>query len=258
MENEIKTKKCSKCGEIKTFDEFGKRGADRNYKPRPECKTCTNRLKREKRAKLNPKEIIPYGKKKCEHCREIKLFCEFHKSSIRKSGYSPFCKECKKKYAENNIEKDFKRKHNWYLKNKNLTVKRAIDWNKNNNEKRKEITINHYNKNKIINPQIYAWRSLLTHSLKRLGQKKEGHTIDLLGYSAIDLKNHIEMLFTDGMSWNNYGEWHIDHIKRLVEFDKNTHPNIVNALCNLRPLWGTTREINGVIYEGNLNRNKYD
>lgn len=38
--------------------------------------------------------------------------------------------------------------------------------------------------------------------------------------------------------------------------DKVIHPNIVNALANLRPLWATTREINGVIYEGNLNRCK--
>ena len=38
----------------------------------------------------------------------------------------------------------------------------------------------------------------------------------MLGYSALDLKNHLEFLFTDGMSWNNYGEWHIDHKKALI------------------------------------------
>jgi hypothetical protein len=31
---------------------------------------------------------------------------------------------------------------------------------------------------------------------------------------------------------------------------------ILTILLNLRPLWATTREINGVIYEGNLNRKK--
>jgi len=50
------------------------------------------------------------------------------------------------------------------------------------------------------------------------------------------------------MSWDNYGEWHVDHIKPLISFDKNTHPSIVNALSNLQPLWATTREINGVIF----------
>ena len=76
--------------------------------------------------------------------------------------------------------------------------------------------------------------------------------------SMIDLKNYIESLFTEGMSWDNYGEWHIDHITQVISFDKETPSNIVNALSNLRPLWATTREINGVMYEGNLNRLKYN
>jgi hypothetical protein len=59
------------------------------------------------------------------------------------------------------------------------------------------------------------------------------------------------------MSWDNYGEWHIDHIKTVFSFDDKTPINTVNKLSNLRPLWATTREINGVIYEGNLNRPKY-
>jgi len=44
--------------------------------------------------------------------------------------------------------------------------------------------------------------------------------------------------------------------KDVSTFDPSTPPSVVNALINLRPLWATTREINGVIYEGNLNRNK--
>ena len=102
-----------------------------------------------------------------------------------------------------------------------------------------------------------AWRNLLKHTLERLGKTKESKTIDLLGYSALELKEYITSKFTDGMSWDNYGEWHIDHILGVINFDKRTSPNIVNALSNIRPLWATTREINGVIYEGNLNRIKY-
>jgi hypothetical protein len=30
----------------------------------------------------------------------------------------------------------------------------------------------------------------------------------------------------------------------------------VCALSNLQPMWSTTREINGIIYEGNLNKGK--
>ena len=39
------------------------------------------------------------------------------------------------------------------------------------------------------------------------------------------------------MSWDNHGKWHIDHIKPVSKFDKNTLPSIVNALSNLQPLW---------------------
>jgi len=60
------------------------------------------------------------------------------------------------------------------------------------------------------------------------------------------------------MSWDNYGEWHIDHIKGVINFDSDTDVKIVCALDNLRPLWATTREVDGIVYEGNLNRTKYE
>jgi len=41
------------------------------------------------------------------------------------------------------------------------------------------------------------------------------------------------------MSWENHGEWHIDHIKMVNDFDKETPMNIVNSLDNLRPLWAS-------------------
>jgi len=70
-----------------------------------------------------------------------------------------------------------------------------------------------YNKECIRNNyHIKIWRKILESSLLRMGKQKEGKTIDLLGYSALELKNHISSLFTESMSWNNYGEWHIDHI----------------------------------------------
>jgi hypothetical protein len=83
---------------------------------------------------------------------------------------------------------------------------------------------------------------------------KTDSTINELGYSAEDLKIHVEELFLSGMSWSNYGEWHIDHTKSVSLFKKETPPSIVNALSNLKPMWATTREIGGIFYEGNLNK----
>lgn len=80
----------------------------------------------------------------------------------------------------------------------------------------------------------------------------------MLGYSAIELKYHIEKQFQPGMNWENHGDWHIDHIYGVINFDAQTDVKIVCALDNLRPLWSTTREIDGIVYEGNLNRPKYE
>jgi len=61
---------------------------------------------------------------------------------------------------------------------------------------------------------IIAWRTLLRNVLRRTGQKKDARTIEMMGYSADDLRRHVESL------------------------------------------WATTRVIEGVQYEGNLNRIK--
>lgn len=49
-------------------------------------------------------------------------------------------------------------------------------------------------------------------------------------------------------------ELHREYTKNNT--DKNSPPSLVNELSNLRPLWATTRTIDGIVYEGNLNRPK--
>lgn len=61
----------------------------------------------------------------------------------------------------------------------------------------------------------------------------------LLDFTPSDLIEQMESLFDDGMSWNNHGEWHVDHIKPVKAFlDEDVKdPAIINALENLQPLW---------------------
>jgi hypothetical protein len=160
--------------------------------------------------------------KKCNKCNLEKPLCDFHLNQNGKDGLHSQCKECKNNYK--------------------------MEYNKANQDKRQIYR----DKNKHVS----IWRSVLKTTLKRFTKEKEDKTIKLLGYSALDLKTHLESLFTENMSWDNHGEWHVDHIKDVSSFDINTHPSIVNSLSNLRPMWATSRVINGVYYEGNLNRNK--
>ncbi|MHB8407943.1 MAG: hypothetical protein ACYDHY_07655 [Acidiferrobacterales bacterium] len=59
----------------------------------------------------------------------------------------------------------------------------------------------------------------------------------MLGYSEVELKEHLEKLFSPGMSWENYGQWVIDHVKSIVLFPIGTDIKVLNALSNLQPLW---------------------
>jgi 5-methylcytosine-specific restriction endonuclease McrA len=73
-----------------------------------------------------------------------------------------------------------------------------------------------------------------------------------LGYTLKDLKSHLESRFLPGMSWDNYGEWHIDHIIPLKYKKENGQyywlPSSMKdinseefksawSLNNLQPLW---------------------
>ncbi len=58
-----------------------------------------------------------------------------------------------------------------------------------------------------------------------------------LGCSLEYLKNHLESKFQPGMTWENQGKWHMDHIIPLssTKIEKDLY-----KLChytNLQPLW---------------------
>ncbi len=91
-------------------------------------------------------------------------------------------------------------------------------------------------KRRNASPHIKAWRSILRGFLSRIDKKKEHRTHELLKYSAEDLKTHINKFLKEGMTWENYGEWHIDHIVHVSFFKKDAPIHIVNGLMNLRPL----------------------
>ena len=73
--------------------------------------------------------------------------------------------------------------------------------------------------------------------MKLFNTKKENSTIYLLGYSAEDLKNDMINKFLTGMTWENHGDWHIDHKKPVTKFAPDTPVSKVCALDNLEPLW---------------------
>ena len=50
---------------------------------------------------------------------------------------------------------------------------------------------------------------------------------------------HIEKQFKPGMSWENHGKWHIDHVKPCASFDltQSEQQKACFSYLNMQPLW---------------------
>lgn len=86
-------------------------------------------------------------------------------------------------------------------------------------------------------------RSRLSRAIKK-GYKPVSAVSDL-GCSIEDFKRHLESKFYNhkktgkAMSWDNYGEWHIDHVDAISKFDLTNEEELKKAChyTNLQPLW---------------------
>lgn len=74
-----------------------------------------------------------------------------------------------------------------------------------------------------------------------VGRKAGRRWEEVVGYSLDDLMAHLESQFWPGMSWDNFGTWHIDHIvpRSAFSFESTDDPEFRDcwALSNLQPLW---------------------
>lgn len=78
--------------------------------------------------------------------------------------------------------------------------------------------------------------------LVKLGKAvKKTYMLDLLGCDLESFLSHLESQFKDGISWDNYGEWHIDHIKPCAKFDLFDIEEQKKCFhySNLQPLWAS-------------------
>lgn len=132
------------------------------------------------------------------------------------------------------VERIKKYKSDWAIKNRERKNELNSEWKRNNPKKMREMESKWRAKPK--SKAIVFMRDSLRRSLVR---KNSRRTEALLGYTRCELVSHIERQFLKGMSWDNHGEWHIDHIIPISHFvDKGENdPAVVNCLSNLRPIW---------------------
>jgi hypothetical protein len=80
-------------------------------------------------------------------------------------------------------------------------------------------------------------RSRLNAAIKN--KCKSGSAVKDLGCSIADFIVYIESLFCGGMTWENWGEWHLDHIQPLSKFNLEDREQFLQA-CNyknIQPMW---------------------
>lgn len=151
-------------------------------------------------------------RKVCSKCKIEQDFIGFSKDAKSKDGKQSVCKACKNKSIKE-----------YYINNPNKRQKRTT-----------EKCLKHFYKHRIN-------MNFSRRMRKALNGLKDGMSWEMLvGYNLTELKQHLEGLFTSGMTWENYGEWHIDHIKPVSSFNFDTINNEFNkcwSLDNLQPLW---------------------
>lgn len=211
--------------------------------------------------------------KVCTKCRIEKPITEFNKDKSKPNGYKSACKSCEKEYRKKHNEdtkesraeynkqwrednKESRAEYNkqyydhnketaktytkqYYKDNKEVVDKSNRQWRKSNKEAVKEWR-NQYESKRKQDPLyklICRTRSMISRVIKQWGFKKSSRTHQILGCSFEEFKIHIESQFTDGMSWDNYGEWHYDH-KTPVSWALTQEEIIaLNHYTNFQPLW---------------------
>jgi len=152
-----------------------------------------------------------------------------------------------KKYESKPQTKERKRKNydKWYEENKEHRKEYMKEYREKNIDKIRENKRN-YEKTRKANDPIYKlinnFRTAVYQVLKENQIQKNGHYFEILKYSPENLIEHLENNFKDGMTWDNYGEWHVDHIKPISLFNITEIGDDEFMSCwslnNLQPLWG--------------------
>jgi len=176
------------------------------------------------------------GRKVCFKCKEEKTLDQFFANKFLRDGVTTWCRDCtkksNKKWHDNNVEYHRGLNNEHYLLHK-----------KEKHAKRMERL--------HTDPKARLIHHLRSRLNAFFGGKKPAHTMDLVGCSLEVLKAHIESLFTDGMTWGNYGEWHVDHIIPMAKIDL-ANPESIWKIChytNLQPLWAKDNLTKGSKYE---------
>lgn len=207
----MKTKICTKCGEEKSLDNFNKQKGGK-LGLRASCKLCVKQYRED-----NKEQISNTHKIWVENNRE-------HRTT--------YLKQWRVDNKEHRRVYDAKR----YAENKEEEKLRVKLYKKNNKEKVRIYERERRRNNKVLrlNDNI---RRAISKSFENNGYTKNSSTAEILGCSYDDFIQHIQSQFQEGMTWNNKGEWHLDHIIPVSSYKDEDELIKLNHYTNFQPLW---------------------
>jgi hypothetical protein len=239
-------KVCIKCNIEKNLNDFGKR-PDSKDGHRNDCKSCRKEFNRI--YKIQNKDDILRNQKKWKSENK-----EYDKEYYEKNKEILILK--KKEYNKKNKEILILKNKIYREKNKELIAKRKKDYYDNNREKENSRK-DKWHKKKILEDPNYKMRtnirSLIYISVKNAGYRKSQlrfkKTELILGCKIEFFIKYIEEKFLEGMSWENHGKWHLDHIKSISLAENEEDVYILNNYTNFQPLWAFDNLSKGNKYE---------
>lgn len=271
-DSDFSTKACTRCREVKSTECFA---ANKQLKSglRSQCRQCqaaVDKIKNDKRAdpalraiKAERAELIERGLCKCSECSGVFPVSEF--PNLSKQGYR--CRPCmsaqRQKWSVENRELD---RQNWKRKAKNRVEEKQAYNKKYRQANREKLILAHrewyaenkdlFNKNnyeyqklRLKNDPVYAMqkrvRRLISLKIQNAGFTKRSSTFEILGCDWDFFKLHIERQFTKGMTWENRGEWHLDHIIPISLAKSEDEVIRLNHFTNLRPMWARDNRSKG-------------
>jgi hypothetical protein len=224
---------CTKCNKCKPIGEFAKRKLRSGiYGYEKQCKECRShhvKVWAKKNIDIvkaySIKDIKPKIKKVCPHCKnefdahERTIYCS--KECRRTAGLHPRI----------------------YTRQSKEEIKEKRKQHRDNNRVKYRAYRRAYIVNRLANDIDYKLKYMISNKVRTTikGDKQYKHSIDLLGCSVEEVRNHLQCQFTKGMSWDNWGVfgWHIDHIRPIASFDftKEEDQRACFHYTNLQPLW---------------------
>ena len=182
-----------------------------------------------------------------EKFEEIKIKAKKRNKKHRENNREYHLLRCQK-WRDENKEENRQKNRDRYNANKEKYQASHREWMKANRDK-----INSYRRKKRRESLQHRISENLRAGFKQAlaAQLKSSFTSNAsfvyLGCSFKELKTQLEDGFQEGMSWDNYGDWHIDHIKPLCMHDLSVKSEQAAAChhTNLQPLWADQNSSKG-------------